>query len=146
MNPKVRRVAIFVPTLQFGGAERVAINLASGFQSRGFAVDVLVVDEEGLFRNQIPPGIRLIQLGTRKRVLWALPRLVRYMRREAPWCVVSVMDHANVVAVWARILARRSVRVVATVHCLPSQEAKRAKRLRERLSPYAMALFLRRAD
>lgn len=54
-----KRIAIFVPTLQFGGAERVALNLASGFLHRGFSVDILVASDRGTFRDVIPPGARL---------------------------------------------------------------------------------------
>jgi glycosyltransferase involved in cell wall biosynthesis len=141
-----KRVAIFVPTLQPGGAERVALNLADGFLQRGFLVDILVASNSGAFRDLIPAGARLIPLGNAGRVLRALPHLVSYLRRESPWCLVPVMDHCNVVAIWARWLARRPTAVLVTTHCLPSVEARHGLRLREKLSPYAVRLFLRFAD
>ena len=141
-----KRIAIFVPTLQFGGAERVALNLASGFLQRGFSVDILVASDRGVFGDLMPVGARLYSLGNKGRVLRALPNLVNYLRRESPWCVVPIMDHTNVVTIWARWLARMSTTVLATTHCLPSVEARHGYRLREKLSPYAVRSFLRFAD
>ena len=135
-----------MPTLQFGGAERVALNLASGFLQRGFSVDILVASDRGVFGDLIPVGARLYSLGNKGRVLRALPNLVNYLRRESPWCVVPIMDHTNVVTLWARWLARMSTTILATTHCLPSVEARHGYRLREKLSPYAVRSFLRFAD
>jgi glycosyltransferase involved in cell wall biosynthesis len=141
-----KRIAIFVPTLQFGGAERVALNLASGFLQVGFSVDILVASDRGAFGDLIPPGARLLPLGNKRRILQALPYLVDYLRRESPWCVVPVMDHTNVVTIWARWLARTPTTVLATTHCLPSMEARHGSRVREKLVPYAVRSFLRFAD
>jgi glycosyltransferase involved in cell wall biosynthesis len=141
-----KRIAIFVPTLQFGGAERVALNLARGFLQRGFSVDILAASDQGAFEELIPTGARLYSLGNKGRILRALPSLVNYLRRESPWCVVPIMDHTNVVTVWARWLARVPTTVLATAHCLPSVEARHGSRVREKLSPYAVRSFLRFAD
>lgn len=139
-----KHIAIFVPTLSPGGAEMVAVNLARGFSERGFRVDLLVV-AGGKLRSLLPPAVNVYQIG-RGRVLTAIPGLVRYLRSEHPWYLIPIMDHANIVAIWARMLARSSTKIAATIHCLPSQEAKNGKRLREKLSPYAMRWFLSRAD
>lgn len=141
-----KRIAIFVPTLTFGGAERVALNLASGFLQQGFLVDILVASDRGAFVDLIPSGARLVPLCKEGRMLRAFPRLVRYLRQESPWCVVPIMDHTNVVTIWARWLARRSTTVLATSHCLPSVEARFGSRIREKLVPGALRFFLRFAD
>ena len=104
------RIAMFVPTLVGGGAERVMLTLAHGFLGRGHAVDVVMVKAEGALVTRIPPGARVIELGTR-RVILSVPALARYLRREQPVALLSTLDTANVVAVVAARIARQSTRV-----------------------------------
>ena len=59
---KQPRIAVFVPTLAFGGVERVMLNLAQGFCDRGFDVDVVAHRVEGEFRDNVPKRARLVDL------------------------------------------------------------------------------------
>lgn len=38
-----KKIAIFLPDLRGGGAERVAVNLANSFTQRGHAVDMVLL-------------------------------------------------------------------------------------------------------
>ena len=99
------RVAVFVPTLAFGGVERVMLNLAQGFCERGFEVDIVIPRVEGEFQAYIPKEARLVDLRA-GRVLTSLPKLMRYLRRDRPAAVLTAMEHSSVVAIWARAIAR----------------------------------------
>jgi glycosyltransferase involved in cell wall biosynthesis len=81
--------------------------------------------------------VRLFDLHS-SRVLTSLPSLVSYLRQQRPAALISSMDHANVVALWARKLARVSTRVIVISHCLPASEATAATRLRGTLVPFFM--------
>jgi glycosyltransferase involved in cell wall biosynthesis len=105
------RVAIFLPTLNGGGAERVFLTLAEGFIQRGIAVDLVVAKVAGDFADEVPPTVRLVNLGCR-RVLTSLPQLVRYLRAERPAALLTTMSHANVAGLWARRLAGVNTRVI----------------------------------
>ena len=139
------RLALFVPSLRGGGAERVMVNLARGFADRGLEIDLVLAKAEGPYLSEIPPSVRLIDLKA-PRVLASLPGLVRYLHREKPKALLSAMDHANVVALWARWLAGVPTRVVVSVHNTPSLTAANAKNLRARLMPLWVRPFYRWAD
>ena len=139
------RIALFVPTLGYGGVERVMLNLAGGFAERGFLVDLVVADAQGEFRSQLPASVRLVDLKG-KRVLASLPALVRYLRRERPVGLLAAMDHTNVVALWARRIAGVPTRIVASSHCMLSREARAGKLLRSRLVPFFARHFYSWAD
>ena len=81
-----------------------------------------------------------------KRVLYSLPGLMRYLRRERPKALLSAMDHANVVALWAKKLARAPTRVVVSVHNTTSIATKRAKNMRGRMMPLFIRKFYPWAD
>lgn len=106
-----RSIALLMPSLEAGGAERVMLHLARGFRERGLAVDLVVFKAGGAFANDIPEGVRLVNLRTR-RALTSLPALVRYLRRDRPPALVSTSPQANVLAVVAKYLAGVSTRLL----------------------------------
>jgi glycosyltransferase involved in cell wall biosynthesis len=109
---------MFVPTLEWGGAEHILLTLAEGFLKQGHAVDLVVVRAAGGLLPSVPAGVRLIELGTR-HVISSVPALVRYLRREQPLALLSTLNRANAVAVLATRLARRQTRVVIRQACNP---------------------------
>lgn len=132
------RLALFMPTLTPGGAERVMTHLARGFVEEGHAVDFVLARAEGDYLRELPPEVRVVDLGrpARLQTLSSLPGLVRYLRRERPHALLGALNHANIVALAARRLARVPTRVVVTVHNTISHE--RAGR-RDRLLPWLAA-------
>lgn len=105
------RIALFLPNLGGGGAQRVIVNLAGGLATRGHAVDVVAAGAAGPLRAEMPVAARLVDLGSRG-ALAALPGLVRYLSREHPDAMLSTMSHCNVTALLAKRLARSRVRLV----------------------------------
>lgn len=110
-NDSSHRVAFFLPDLDGGGAERVMVQLANSFDSRGIKVDFLLAKAVGARLGDLAPGVRVLQLGGRG-VLAALPGLVGYLRRTAPEALLSSLDHANLVAAWSGVISGRRTRVV----------------------------------
>lgn len=104
-------VALFLPNLEGGGAERVMVQLANSLSHRGLAVDMLLAQAIGPRLAELAESVRVRELGGRG-VAAALPDLVLYLRRVRPAAVLSTLDHANVVAAWSGFLARSGTRVV----------------------------------
>jgi glycosyltransferase involved in cell wall biosynthesis len=109
------RLALFLPALHSGGAERVMVNLAGELVRRGFHVDLVLATAEGPYLDAVPEGVRVVDLGCRRTVTALLP-LARYLRRERPAALYAAIDHANVVALLANHLAGGPSRVVVSVH------------------------------
>jgi glycosyltransferase involved in cell wall biosynthesis len=140
-----RRLALFMPSLRGGGAEKVMLTLAAGFAARGHSVDLVVAQKEGPYLSQVPAAVRLVDLRAR-RVLTALPGLVHYIRRESPVTMLSALSHANVVAIWARSMARTDMRLVVSEHNTPSFWLDHVGQRRARLLPRLMRATYGRAD
>lgn len=119
-------VAIFIPSLRGGGAERVMVTLANAIATRGFKVDLVLATAQGPYLRDVSPAVSVIDLkaGRVSKALWPL---IRYLRRERPQAMLSAMGHANVVALLARKLARVPVRVVVSERGLISGEQAIAK-------------------
>jgi glycosyltransferase involved in cell wall biosynthesis len=110
------RIALFLPTLSGGGAERVMLTLAKGLSELGYDVDMVVVTAAGPFVPEVPSGVRLIELRT-KRVLYSVFRLATYLKAERPAALLATINTANAVAVMARWISGQSTRVVIRQAC-----------------------------
>ena len=138
-------VALYMQSFAGGGAERVMVNLARGLAARGLRVDLIVARAEGPYLSLVPPGVRLVDLHSR-RSLTSLPGLVRYMRRERPDALLAAMGTSNLVALGARTLARFRGRVVLSVHINLSVHYRNAETLSDRLFPLLFRWLYPKAD
>ncbi|ABE59067.1 glycosyltransferase [Chromohalobacter israelensis] len=143
MKDDDKRIAVFLPSLAGGGAERVMVTLANGFAARGVPVDLVVVAAEGAYLEDVSPRVRLVELGA-SRVLFSLPALVRYLRRERPHALLSALNHANIIALWARKLARTRTRLVVSERNTLSRDLSSDRF--ERVVPWLMRLSYPTAD
>jgi glycosyltransferase involved in cell wall biosynthesis len=139
------KLAIFLPSLIGGGAERAMLNLAQGFAERGYAVDLVLAQSKGPYLREVNNLIRIVDLKA-SRVLTGLPTLVRYLRRERPKALISALDYANVVALWARRLARIPSQVLVNEQNTISRSARNSVRKRQRVVPYLIKRFYPWAD
>jgi glycosyltransferase involved in cell wall biosynthesis len=115
-----KRLALFISTLNCGGAERVTVNLLRAATDRGLLVDLILARSEGGFLADVPSSVRVVDLGAAK-LQHGIPRLARYLRRERPHGVISHVTQANVAILLARMLARVESKVVAVEHINMSQ-------------------------
>ncbi len=124
---KFPRIAIFLPNLVEGGAERVMMNLAVEFSKRGYPVDFVLAQCEGAFMSQFPASVNLVELNRVHfkfgRSVFSIPALVRYLRRARPAALLSGL-HANIIAIWAKRLARVPLRLVIVEHNTLSQNRR----------------------
>ncbi|AUC97855.1 MULTISPECIES: glycosyltransferase [Bradyrhizobium] len=97
-------IALFLPTLYSGGAERVQLNLADYFVGRGLRVDLVVCKYFGSLKDQVPGGVRLISLESRK-VMFSVPAYLRYLRTARPPTVLSSVENANIVSCVGKLLS-----------------------------------------
>lgn len=139
------QLAIFLPSLAGGGAERAMVNLAHGLADRGYAVDLVLARAAGPYLREVRPPVRVVDLQA-PRVLASLPRLVHYLRHTQPQALVSALDYANVVAVWARRLARAHCRLAINEQNTLSRSARQSARRRHRIVPHLARRFYPWAD
>jgi len=140
------RIALFLRTLGGGGAERVLLNLASGFIQHGLDVDLVVSAGEGLDLWTIPDGVRVIDLNA-PRLSASLSALIQYLRRERPHALIPSLHYANEVALVAKYLSGVPTKVLIPEHNFLSRELKSHERgSRKWLIPLAMRWLYPLAD
>lgn len=142
--PRAGRIAVVLPSLEGGGAERSMLTLVKGFLGHGRQVDLVLCKAKGAYLNDIPTGANMIELqptsGVTSRWLAALgnpanfstllkpvllaskiaPEIARmralqhYIERRRPDIILSALTYANLVAIWANYKTGSPVPVVVS--------------------------------
>lgn len=138
-------IALFLPSLAGGGAERVLVDLSEGFVARGHQVDLVLVSCEGPYLKSLSKSINVVDLGA-GRTLRALPKLVSYLRQNKPQAMLSTIENTNVIAIFAKLLARVSTKVVIREAISTSRSTIDLGPVMSFFATSAMKLFYPRAD
>jgi hypothetical protein len=140
MNQRVRlaRISFLLDNLTGGGAEKVILNLASGFTKLGHPVDILVCKMEGVLCSSIPAGVNLVPLKssspnlgvlcamradpagfraiagmiTKGKSFRFIPPIAAHLKASRPAVLVSALPKSNINAVLAKYCSGASTRVV----------------------------------
>lgn len=139
------RIAIFLPSLEGGGAERMMVRLANRMSERGFEVDLVVVRAVGPYLEDVSCRVRIVDLGC-SRVFYSLFRLVRYLKVERPLSLLSALDNANMLAVLARMISGHEMNLVISQRCVLGFESDSARDVRSRLELWSRQYFYPHAD
>lgn len=138
------KIAVLLPSLEGGGAERSMLNLIKGFLEQGRKVDLVLCQAKGAYLDQIPAGANLIELNAtgnlRTRLILAMEKpgdlaallrpillakktapetarirsLQLYMHIHRPDVMLSALPYANLSALWAKEISGSAVPVVVS--------------------------------
>lgn len=111
----------------------------------GLEVDFVLARKTGPLLKNIPPDAGVVDLSAR-RTLAALLPLAAYLHREKPFALIAAPDHANLVAIWAKLLSSSQTKVLIGTHICLSIAIKNSKKVQEKIYPILLHLFFRLAD
>jgi glycosyltransferase involved in cell wall biosynthesis len=138
------RIALFLPSLAGGGAERVFVNLANQFVNSGRDVHLILLRCEGPYLFQLDPRVRIVCLNSSSTA--AVISLARHLRKDPPAVLVSAMDVFNLIAIVATFIAHRGTPIIITLHLHLSSHARLSKKIHDRVLPYFSGLLYRFAS
>lgn len=138
-------LAIFLPSLDGGGAEKVMLALAGEFASRGINTDIVVAIPQGRLLNHVPATVNLVSLDHRKTIS-ATFSLAQYLKQRKPRCLLSTVFSANIAALLASKLARVETRIVTCEASLTEWNVQTGRRFGTAINKLAANLLYREAD
>jgi Glycosyltransferase len=110
-----RRIAVLLPDLRPGGAEKMRLHLARQWMERGFGVEFVLRRKQGELLQLVPEGASVVDLGV-DRVRTMLGPLIRYLSAKQPDALLAAMWPMTVVAPLAARLSGFRGRVVVSEH------------------------------
>ncbi|MDR1471240.1 MAG: glycosyltransferase [Synergistaceae bacterium] len=138
MQKKVKHIALCIPDLRGGGAERSNVQIANGLAHRGHSVDLVVFRKEGPYFNDLAPEVRVVEMEV-SRARYAILPLRRYLMRERPDVAISSLINVPLV-IASRFFGRRT-KIVLSERAHFSSMRDSARTLSERASA-SLARFL----
>ena len=124
----IPRIAFFLPALYGGGVEKIVLDLTKSFYGRGTLVDLVLAKASGEYFNEIPYGIRVIDLNVKRVHLSVFP-LVKYLKKEQPPYLLSALPHCDIAALIAKKLVNIETKIIVCQHVNLSKEYKNTNRL-----------------
>lgn len=127
-------IAVFVPSLEGGGAERVMVSLANLLTDRHPAVTLITAKTiDGVYTSLVSKSVRFHALRT--GAMWRTVRpLARYLQQEPPDALISTLTEANMVALLARRLARVPTRTVIREANTPTFDLLKNPKIKKRIT------------
>ncbi len=123
MKNSESKIALFIPSLRGGGAERVFVNLANEFSNRGLNVDLILTEKVGPYIQNLSREINIVDLNS-KRALSSLFPLIKYIKKEEIDVLISALPHLNIITILANTFSLNKVKVIVTEHNYFSEEQK----------------------
>ncbi|MEJ2613264.1 MAG: glycosyltransferase [Candidatus Thiodiazotropha sp.] len=122
------------------------VTLAENFVNKGFLVDLVLAHKSGPLLDELGDGINIVDLKSLHpgRPEWVsafrtLICLISYLKKSPPDSLLSTLTGANLIAILARMISSRKVRLVV-------REAASLTNVKSRLRLKMMRLLYRYAD
>ncbi|MBE9044416.1 glycosyltransferase family 4 protein [Pleurocapsales cyanobacterium LEGE 10410] len=122
------RITLVTPSLYSGGAERVVVSLAEGFQLQGHQTTVITGSEPSHDFYQLPPGVDRTALGIMKNSHGSIDAIKNNLKRislirkaiqlSCPDIVISHLTEFNILTTLA--LLNTNHPVIIAEHCDPN--------------------------
>ena len=116
-----KRLALLLPDMGAGGAERVGLRLADDWLAAGHEVDLVLMRAAGELIPLVPPEVRVFDLGV-DRIRKSVRPLIRYFRDRRPDAMQISMWPLTVAGLLARRLARTPTRIVISDHVMLTRQ------------------------
>lgn len=111
----MKKVALYIPSMSGGGAERVMLALANGLAEKNIQVDLVLNRVDGPYIKDASPKVNIINLGT-SRVLNSIIPLSKYLYKEKPDAILSAMNYVNIATILAQLISGSDTKVVLSEH------------------------------
>lgn len=113
-------IAIYLPSLGAGGAEKVMVHLANGLADEGYDVELVLGRSGGDYADLVDEDVAVRDLDVRRAPLapsvGSIPSLYAYFRDNDPDAIVSSIHHVNVFVLLAHRLASSSATTIVSLH------------------------------
>lgn len=141
----MKKVALYIPSMNGGGAERVMLALANGLAEKDIQIDLVLNKAEGTYIKYISPKVNIVSLDS-SRVLYSILPLTKYLHKEKPHSILSAMNYVNVITVLAKLASGSKTKVVLSEHSNFIEAKKTIGQVKSRVITLLMGWTYQKSD
>jgi len=136
-------VAMFLPDLGFGGAEKGLVKIANELTRLGYQVDMIIFGERTDFASLLSNKVQVINFH-KKGIIQVLILLVRYLVHKKPDHLLACLDLTNLIAILAKKISRQKTRV--SIYIVNSTSLHRRTKIKKYLERIILSAIYPFAD
>ncbi|MDO6515537.1 glycosyltransferase [Neptuniibacter sp. 2_MG-2023] len=111
----IKKISLIMPSFRGGGAERVFIDLADGFVNAGYIVDLVVLSDDGPYREFVNKKIKVVCLSG-ESASRSFFKLKKYIKICNSTTIISCLTHLNIIVLLSSAFSRFKGQVIVTEH------------------------------
>jgi len=138
-------LAVFLPSLSGGGAERVILQVANKIAERGHRVDMVLASATGAYIGEVSDCVNIIDFKSSK-VSLSLLQMRSYIKDSSPEVMLSALPHANLVALMSVMLSKVKPRLIISERNTIGIHSIKSQGIKGNLMRYLMRLLYPRSD
>lgn len=123
-----KKIAIIIPSLRGGGAERVMVNIIRNLDYTKFDIKLILLKKEGPYINLLPENIDVVDLKTH-RVRKSIRPLIKVLNSIRPDVILSTMGHLNLAILATRPFLKGNPKIIIREANTPSKNLTKKERL-----------------
>lgn len=105
-------LAFLLPDLRGGGAQKMVINLANWFAEKGHRTDLILLSDDGIYRDLISPCVKVYNFNC-TRALYAIFDIRSYIKKERPLILFSALYYVNLISIISYLISgQRKTKIV----------------------------------
>src|SRR6478672_2210864 len=108
-------IAILIPSLMIGGAEKSLVKLANGLAALGWRIHLLVLSKQGPLIGDVEPNVEIVDLQS-DSYRSAVVTLARYYRDRRPDIVLTSLYATGLASIAAKMISRHKPKVIVGAH------------------------------
>ena len=147
MNHEITKVALLLPDLKAGGAQRVFLNLASEFCKRGIIIELLLLTKHEDLIDQVPENVNLKILSNnptdsplKKLIQLALSGIAlrNFLKDKSPNVIMSSLTGTNIfLLILVKLIRSHIPVIIREANTLDNVNNKFTKLLVRKIYPFA---------
>lgn len=118
------KIAIIVPSMRGGGAEKVMANLIRYLDKDKFDIRLILIKKEGPYLDLIPNTVSVIDLNAR-RVRYSIFKLIGELNKYNPDVILSTLGHLNLAILSIKIFLKANPKIIVRHAIAPTVSMKK---------------------